>query len=46
MKETYERMNLEIVEFDVEDVIATSGGAPVTVNDHYDDYEGQGYILG
>ena len=27
---------------DAADVIATSGGAPVTVNDHYDDYEGQG----
>jgi hypothetical protein len=43
MKETYERTDLEIAEFDVEDVIATSGGAPV--NDHYDDYEGQGYIF-
>ena len=46
MKETYERTDLEIAEFDVEDVIATSGGAPAPVNDHYDDYEGQGYIFG
>ena len=45
MKEQYERARLEIDEFDTEDVIATSGGTNVPNSNHYDDYEGQGYVF-
>ena len=43
-KETYERVSLEITEFDNEDVIATSGvitsGSPSS-----DKYEGRGFSI-
>ena len=46
MKETYERIELDIVEFDAGDVISTSGPSNTPTSEHYDDYEGQGYIFG
>ena len=46
MKETYESIVFDIVEFDAEDVISTSDASNTPTSDHYDDYEGQGYIFG
>lgn len=43
MKEKYERAELEISEFDADDVIATSGGGTGGTSDQYDDYEGHGF---
>ena len=36
-KEIYERMSLEITEFDTEDIIITSGEEPVNPPAYYDD---------
>ena len=43
-KETYERVSLEITEFDNEDVIATSGVINTTPDIPQDPFEGHAYI--
>ena len=45
-KDTYERAELEITEFENEDVIATSGLVPNNPDhfDHLSTYEGRGFL--
>ena len=45
MKDTYERAEIVVKEFDAEDVITTSGAEQTPTSIHYDDYEGQGYFF-
>ena len=47
-KETYERLNMDVTQFDTEDIITTSGEEPVPVVDNHTHTLGrfeQGYNL-